>query len=313
MPSTVVLVTSITSFIGFIINTLVMFLVLARGRRRYHFLFAVLLLIVACWDLGIFLVMIRNSDPSEVLLYQNIVTIPVSLFPGFVYHFTTTYLNQPHRRVTICIYGYCALSLVVLLVMGETASGVRSYEWGNIASYDLASNLGLIMAGWLLAYYVSLGLSCWMLIQARKREPSALARRHIDYILASFIVFSVAQVKLLVTMGVDLPFTLPLGMSLVDLFGALIGVAIVKHRLFDITVILKKGTAYSALGAVIIFLFAFSEHLIATYLAGVAGALSEYLHFVSIAVVVVAFMPVKRRVDRFVEGYFTTKRVVVEF
>ena len=313
MSSTVVLVTSITSSIGFIINTLVMFVVLSRGRRRYHLLFAVLLLIVACWDLGIFLVMIRNSDPSEVLLYQNIVTIPVSLFPGFVYHFTTTYLNQPHRRVTICIYGYCALSLVVLLVMGETASGVRSYEWGNIASYDLASNLGLIMAGWLLAYYVSLGLSCWMLIQARKREPSALARRHIDYILASFIVFSVAQVKLLVTMGVDLPFTLPLGMSLVDLFGALIGVAIVKHRLFDITVILKKGTAYSALGAVIIFLFAFSEHLIATYLAGVAGALSEYLHFVSIAVVVVAFMPVKRRVDRFVEGYFTTKRVVVEF
>ena len=86
-----------------------------------------------------------------------------------------------------------------------------------------------------------------------------------------------------------------------------------KHRLFDTTVILKKGTAYSALGAVIIFLFAFSEHLIATYLAGVAGALSEYLHFVSIGIVVVAFMPVKRRVDHFVEGYFTAKRVVVEF
>jgi hypothetical protein len=119
--------------------------------------------------------------------------------------------------------------------------------------------------------------------------------------------------KLLVVIGVDAPFTLPLGMSLVDLFGALIGVAIVKHRLFDITVILKKGTACSALGAVILFLFAFSEHLIATYLAGVAGALSEYLHFVSIGVVVVAFMPVKRRVDRFVEGYFTTKGVAVEF
>jgi len=70
MPSIVVLVTSITSFIGFIINVLVMFLVLSRGRRSYHFLFAVLLLIVACWDLGIFLVMIRNSNPSDVLLYS---------------------------------------------------------------------------------------------------------------------------------------------------------------------------------------------------------------------------------------------------
>jgi hypothetical protein len=290
-----------------------MFLVLARGRRRYHLLFAVLLLIVACWDLGIFLVMIRNSNPNDVLLYQNIVTIPVSLFPGFVYHFTTTYLSRPHRKVTVSIYGYCALSLVALAAMGETATGVRSYEWGNIASYELASNLGLTMAGWLLVYYVSLVLSCWMLVQARKREPSSLARRHIDYILASFIVFSVAQIKLLVVVGVDAPFTLPLGMSLVDLFGALIGIAIVKDRLFDITVILKKGTAYSALGAVILFLFAFSEHLIATYLAGVVGALSEYLHFVSIGVVVVAFMPVKRRVDRLVEGYFTAKRVVIEF
>jgi len=313
MPSTVVLITSVTSFIGFIINVSVMFLVLWRGRRRYHLLFAPLLFIVACWDLGIFLVMIRNSYPNEVLLYQNIVTIPVSLFPGFVYHFTTTYLDQPHGRVTICFYGYCALSLVALAAVGETASGVRSYEWGNIASYELASSLGVILAGWLLIYYISLGLSCWLLIQARKREPSSLTRRHIEYILASFIVFSVAQIKLLVTVGVDAPFTLPLGMLLVDSFGALIGVAIVKHRLFDITVILKKGTAYSALGAVIIFLFAFSEHLIATYLAGVAGALSEYLHFVSIAVVVVAFMPVKRRVDRFVEGYFTAKRVIVEF
>ena len=313
MPSLVVSVTSITSFIGFIINTSVMFLVLWRGRRAYHFLFAVLLLIVACWDLGIFLVMIRNSDPNEVLLYQNIVTIPVLFFPAFLYHFTTTYVNQPRRKLAVAFYGYCALSLVALAAMGETASGVRSYEWGNVASYEPASDLGLIFAGWLLVYYLTLGLSCWLLLQARKREPSPIARRHIEYILASFIVFSVAQVKLLVTVGVDAPFTLPIGMSLVDLFGALIGVAIVKHRLFDITIILKKGTAYSALGAVIVFLFAFSEHLIATYLAGVAGALSEYLHFVSIAVVVVAFMPVKRRVDHFVEGYFTTKRVVVEF
>jgi hypothetical protein len=312
MPSTVVLVTSITSFIGFIINVLVMFLVLWRGRRTYHLLFAVLLLIVACWDLGIFLVMIKNSDPSEVLLYQNVVTIPVLFFPAFLYHFTANYLNHPWRKLAVAFYGYCVFGLILVLLYPTTAVGagaVRSYEWGNVASYEPTP----ILMSWALVYYLSLGFSCWMLFKARKHQPSVVARRHIDYIIASFIVFSVAQVKLLVTLGVDLAFTLPLGMSLVDLFGPLIGVAIVKDRLFDITVILKKGTAYSALGAVIIFLFAFSEHLIATYLAGVAGALSEYLHFVSIGVVIVAFMPVKRRVDRFVEGYFTTKKVVVEF
>ena len=310
MPSTVVLVTSITSFIGFIINTLVMFLVLWRGRRRYHLLFAVLLLMVACWDLGVFLMMIRNGYPNEILLYYNIIAIPVTLFPAFAFHFTTAYLDQPRRKLTILMYGYCVFCVVAsLLYPAASPVFVRSYEWGNVPGTEPTPG----WLSWILLYYLSLGLSCWMLFRARKRESSVLARRHIDYILASFIVFSVAQMKLLVIIGVDAPFTVPLGMLLVDLFGALIGVAIVKHRLFDITVILRKGTAYSALGAVIIFLFAFSEHLIATYLAGVAGALSEYLHFVSIAVVVVAFMPVKRRVDRFVEGYFTAKRVVVEF
>ena len=311
MSSTVVLITSITSFIGFIINTLVMFLVLARGRRRYHLLFAVLLFFVACWDLGVFLMMIRNSYPNEILLYYNIVGIPVLLFPAFAFHFTTAYLDQPRRKLTILIYGYCVFVVIVSLLIPAAAApvGVRSYEWANVPSTEPTPG----WLSWILVYYVSLLLSCWLLIQARKREPSPIARRHIDYILASFIVFSVAQIKLLVVIGVDVPFTLPLGMLLVDLFGALIGVAIVKHRLFDITVLLKKGTAYSALGAVIIFLFAFSEHLIATYLAGVVGALSEYLHLASIAIVVAAFMPIKRRVDHLVEGYFTTKKVVVEF
>jgi hypothetical protein len=41
------------------------------------------------------------------------------------------------------------------------------------------------------------------------------------YVLASFIVFIVAQVKILVTLGADVPFTLPLAMFLVGLFGAL--------------------------------------------------------------------------------------------
>ena len=86
MPSTVVFITSITTFIGFIINVLVMFLVLSRGRRSYHFLFAVLLFMVACWDLGVFLMMIRNSYPNEMLLYYNIVGIPLAagaLYPVF--------------------------------------------------------------------------------------------------------------------------------------------------------------------------------------------------------------------------------------
>ncbi len=140
-----------------------------------------------------------------------------------------------------------------------------------------------------------------------------MRRRHLTYILVSFVVFLVAMVKVSVTLGVNVPLTLPLGMLSVDCFGALIGIAIVKDRLFDITAILKKGTIYTSLAALIVFLFAVSEHLITTYLAELAGGLSEYLPLVSVAIVVAAFMPLRRRLERLVEEYFSARKIVVEF
>jgi hypothetical protein len=133
------------------------------------------------------------------------------------------------------------------------------------------------------------------------------------YIFASFIVFGVATVKILVTMGLDLPFTVPLGMLLVDTFGALIGIAILKHQLFDITGIVKKGTIYSAVAVVIVFIFSLCEDLLATYAEGIAGGYSEYLPLVSLAVVIAAFMPLEKRLDRAVNGFFAKRRVTVEF
>ncbi len=98
-------------------------------------------------------------------------------------------------------------------------------------------------------------------------------------------------------------------MLLVDSFGAIIGIAIVKHKLFDITGIIKKGTIYSVLAAVIIFLFSFSEHMIAKYLAETAGELSEYLHLLSIAIIVAVFIPLKKKLDHWIENYFERKKV----
>ncbi len=77
MPSGAVLVTSITSFIGFLLNSTSMALVLSRGRKIYHYLFSGFLFICALWDLGIFLSMIRNSHVNELPIYgwYNLVAV----------------------------------------------------------------------------------------------------------------------------------------------------------------------------------------------------------------------------------------------
>jgi len=306
MASTVVLITSIASFIGFTINVLVMLVILSRGRRRHHLLFALILFTAVCWDLGIFLIMIRNSFPNEIILYQNLISIPINFLPALVYHFTTTYLNQPRKKSTILIYAYCILG-PILHVAGviQPISDVYNYSWGTIGRNEPNFN----NLSWFLVYNFFILFSCWLLLQARKVEQSPVTRRHIGYILASFIVFCAAQVKILVAYGVDFAFALPWGILLIASFGAVIGVAIVKHQLFDITVFVRKGLIYSALAALIIFIFDFSQHLIAAFLGGIAGENSTYVNFASIAVVVIAFMPLKKRLDHMIGGILAKKKI----
>lgn len=309
MSSAIVLFTSVTSLIGFFINVFVLYIVLSRGKGNLRFVFSGLLLIAACWDLAIFLVMLRNDYPAEVLLYQNIVTYPILLFPAFVYHFSTAYIGEPRPKSTLVLYIYCIGGILATLLFGGAPVDVYTYEWGTVAR----QNLNPLSVTWVIALLLSFALSYWFLYRAWKREASPVRRRHLAYVLVSLIVFGLATVKISVTLGVDAPLTLPLGMLLVDAFGALIGVAIVKDRLFDITRILKKGTIYTSLAALIVFLFAVSEHLITTYLSELAGGLSEYLPLVSVVIVVAAFMPLRRRLERLVEGYFSAKNIVVEF
>jgi hypothetical protein len=304
--STVLLVTAFASLIGVAINVLVMLVLLSRGRRKHHILFALLLLIAACWDLGIFLITIRNDFPEEILMYQNIISIPFNLFPAFIYHFTTIYLNQPRRISTIAIYVYSITSLISVLTGAiRPYTGVYNYSWGNIARarWDLST------ISWLVVYHFSILFSCWLLFQARKLESSPLKRRHMGYIMVSFIVFSVAYVKVLLTYGFDIPFILPLGMLLVDSFGAVIGLAIVKEQLFDITVLVRRGVIYSVLTALIVFLFDFTQHLAATFFEGLVGGHSEVTHYISIAVVIIAFMPIKQRLEHTIGAVFEKKKI----
>ena len=300
------MVTAFASLIGVAINVMVMLVLLSRGRRKHHILFALLLLVAACWDLGIFLIMIRNNYPEEILTYQNIISIPFNLFPAFIYHFTTTYLNHPQRISTIAIYAYSIICLILVLTgTYQSYTGVYNYSWGNIARarWDLGS------ISWVVIYHFSILFSCWLLFRARRLESSLLKRRHTGCIMGSFIVFSVAYVKVLLTYGFDIPFILPLGMLLVDSFGAVIGIAIVKDQLFDITVLVQKGILYSIFTALIVFIFDFTQHLAAAFFEGLVGEHSGFTHYIPIAVVIIAFMPLKQRLEHTIDTVFAKKKI----
>jgi hypothetical protein len=308
MASTTVIVTAISSFLGFLLNIGVMYLVLSRGRKRHHYLFAAILFICAIWDLGIFLTMIRNNYADELVIYGYVVFYPCIFLPALIYHFTGSYLNQVRVKTTILLYAVSVISIVLMaLGIPGRLEGVYTYSWGQIFRPDAEMLAGFpITVVFMLAPLLA---SCWFLYQAYRKETSTLPRRHLAYILTSFLMISFATVKLGVLFDIDVPFLLPAGMIFNDIFAAVIGIAIIKDRLFDITLIVQKGAIYSGLAAVIIFIFSFSEHMLATYLGHLFGEHSQIIHFLSIGLVIAVLMPVKHRLERGIEGFFTKRQL----
>ncbi|MFN2263086.1 MAG: hypothetical protein ACK2UM_02395 [Anaerolineales bacterium] len=309
--------TAISSFIGFLLNMTILYLVLARGRKTYHYLFAGVLFICAVWDLGITLAMLRNGHPGELISLGYLVSIPCTLLVPLVFHFTCSYLNCPRTKTTIILWVMTGV-MVILLSLGflfrqpailplGRIIGVYEYSWGNIWKGDENWRNSLLFA--IPSYYIVFLVVCWFLFNRLRQETSPVVRRHLIYILVGFLAIGFAGTKIFAVVGVDWPILLPAGMALNDIFAGLIGIAIIKERLFDITVVLEKGALYSVLGAGFIFIFSFSEHMLATYVGEVLGENSYVIHLISIAVVIAVLMPVKHWLERKLNYFFQARQI----
>lgn len=306
MPSPIIIATAIESGFGFLLTSTVLYLVLSRGRKNYHFLFAAFLLICAIWDFGTFLLMIRNDHPAELDAIGYIISLPCSLIPVLIFHFANLYTGRPIKWAIAVAWGVTVITWILNFAgLYWKIDGIFAYEWGNIFRVVTGPGDAAMVVVW---FAINLS-SCWILFNAAKRATSRLERRHYLYVGSGFLVVTFAIVKAGVAMGINVAVLLPLGMFLNDIFVSMIGVAIVKDKLFDITVIIKKGTLYSLLAGLLIFAYSLSEHVLITYVAEFFGEFSNLAHFISLAIGIAVLIPVKSRIERAVEEYFAHKQL----
>jgi hypothetical protein len=306
MASPILIITAIESGLGFLLTGVILYLVLSRGRKAYHYLFAAFLFVCFFWDLGTFLLMIRNSHLNELKTIGTIIGVPCGFIPILIFHFACQYTGRPIKWAIVLGWVMTAIFFVLgFFGQGWNVVGVYTYNWGNI--FKIASNVEGIFS---MVFWLTFNLSaCWLLFKGAKKAASRLERRHYLYILTGVLVITFAIVKVGVVMGINIPILLPLGMFLVDVFNAIIGLAIIKDRLFDITVIIKKGTLYSILAALLIFIYSVLEHLLVTYIGDKFKEYSNWAHILSIAVGIAILIPVKNRLEKVLERYFAQKKL----
>lgn len=308
MYSSILTITAIESGFGFLLTSTVLYLVITHGKKTYHYLFAAILLICAIWDLGVFLLMIRNEHVEELAILGRFAIYPCTFLPALIFHFANLYTGRPVKWAVALVWGLTGLFLVLIIAgVYYKIEGTYTYDWGNI--FRVVPSVFDPMT---FIFWFGVNLSaCWLLFKGYKKAISPLERRHYIYVISGFVMITFTAVKALVTLGINLPILLPLGMLLSDIFASIIGLAIIKDRLLDITVIVKKSTLYSLLAGLLIFIYSFSEHILVTYIGDTVGEHSIVLHLISIAIAIAILMPVKNRLEGTIERYFAHK--ILEF
>jgi len=143
-----------------------------------------------------------------------------------------------------------------------------------------------------------LGLST-VSIFLRFKRSTGVVRQQMKWVIASIVVFAVALPGSLVFLGVAA------GASLLPLIPISAGIAILRHRLFDIDLFINRALVYGALTAGLVLVYAAGV----VSIGAVAGALSpegnnNFAVAGSTLVVAALFGPFRRTVQSFIDRRF---------
>jgi len=222
-----------TSFLALLLYLVLFFVILKRGfKRREDQFFTLYLLSMIIWSFGSFMIF-ADLDIGTTLFWNRFMVIGSMGMPIALYGFAQTFLIRPRRNLlTLGLLLYLVIQIVNL--MGYVVKD--AYVSDGLLYNEYGPGLFLIGITWI--FYV--GLLGFDLLQGYQQSNDPLYRNRIKYL---FIVTFLTLLGGLIN-GTDLQ-VFPIDIALNALSALLITYAIFRHRLLDISFVVRRGLLYS--------------------------------------------------------------------
>jgi signal transduction histidine kinase len=235
--------------IAFLLNVSLASISLVRNPgSRLNRIFAYFVSAMALWNFGVFMLR-QASDESSAYLWEVVIHVGVIAIPAFYYHFVLIFLDSTTRHRPSLMFAY-AVSLLFnafnLLGSPLFIKGVKTTYWGWAVS---AGPLYYLQVLYFLAFMV---WGLWHLIGSYGGIDSSFRRNRARLILLGTAVSLTGGVVDIVRALIPaLERTYPPGIPLNTAFALMLGISIVRYRLFDVTVAVKKTAVYGAVCAIV--------------------------------------------------------------
>ena len=200
---------------------------------------------MAVWNFGVFMLR-RAPDEATAVFWEIVIHTGVIALPAFYYHFVLIFLESTTRHRTSLLVAYTlALAFSIINLSGSALfmHGVKTTYWGWAPATGLLYTPFFVYFNFFLIY----GLS--HLIRVYKDVDSSFRRNRATLILLGTLVSLVGGVIdfarfILVRFVPAADLVYPMGIPANMVFALMLGTSIVRYRLFDVNVAVKKGAVY---------------------------------------------------------------------
>jgi len=207
---------------------------------------------MAVWNFGVFMLR-RSPDEATAVFWEIVIHTGVIALPAFYYHFVLIFLEGTTRHRTSLLVVYALALLFSIINLSGSAlfmSGVKSTYWG------WAPATGLLYTPFFVYFNCFLIYGLLHLVRTYNDVDSSFRRNRATLILLGTLVSLIGGLIdfarfILARFVPAADLVYPLGIPANMVFALMLGTSIVRYRLFDVNVVVKKGAIYLLLWGVL--------------------------------------------------------------
>ena len=285
------------AIVAFSVLGLGVFILLQNPSSAINRSFAWILLSVFIWLFGFAALYSFKGDISEAVIISKILYIGVIFIPVTFFHFVHRVLRINDADGPIRLHYFTG----ILFTLSMWFSG--TYFMGTYQCYWGFQNRSGPLNALYLAYFIGTYIYCFALLHKFIHNPETTPeeRNRYRYIFLSFAIAVTGSIDWLPTYGFNF---YPFGFLFIIVFATTTSFAIVKHRLFDIDVIIKRSFIYSLL-IFFLTLISLSVILVSEYLfRSYFGYQSVLTALLTSSFVAILFNPIRSRIQKFIDRFF---------